>query len=236
MLVPRPQVVGNPFRMLSNTEIYLRDEKTKQVSLRFYSMTLKRIFLIFAFWGLSTAAQADLPWTKEDVCMGPEEMKLYGLINDYRRSVGLKAVPLSMNLSWVAQAHAIDLLENRPFQDICNMHSWSDQGPWEACCYTDDHANAGCMWHKPGEFTAYPGSGYEIVFYYFPVVGQVPLAEYALSAWKESPGHNNTIINRGVFGRVTWNAMGVGIMGGFVVVWFGEERDPDGAPPFCIRN
>jgi hypothetical protein len=199
-------------------------------------MRLKRVLMVLILWGLSVSAIANLPWKKEEVCMSPEEMELYGLINDYRRSVGLKAIPLSINLSWVAQAHALDLLENRPFRDECNMHSWSDAGPWEACCYTADHANAGCMWYKPKEFTDYPGNGYEIVFYYFPVIGQVPLAEYALDSWKESPGHNNTIINRGVFSRATWNAMGVGITGGFVVVWFGEEPDTDGAPPFCIRD
>ena len=191
---------------------------------------LSFLLMLFFPW---PALSGELPVEVEELCLIEEEVKLYEKINAYREQKGKDPIPLSFNLTIVAQAHAIDLFENKPYDDHCNMHSWSDNGPWSQCCYTSDHSNPHCMWDKPGEVSNYPGRGYEIVYSYWPVSSSVPLAKEALEAWQLSPGHNNTIINAGVFTQATWNAMGVGIYGGYVVVWFGEEADPDGPPPFC---
>lgn len=170
----------------------------------------------------------------DQICVSKEETKLYDLINDYRSSQGLEQIPLSVNLTLVAKAHSADLYYNNPDDDyLCNMHSWSDKGEWEACCYTSDHANAECMWDKPGELTSYEGDGYEIAFFISPVTADISMAHEALESWKLSPGHNNTIINAGIFRNAEWNAIGVGIYEEYVTVWFGEKHDKDGEPEKC---
>ena len=61
------------------------------------------------------------------------------------------------------RVHKALKVDNKPdAPPECNLHSWSDKGPWSACCYTPDHAQAQCMWDKPSELTNYPGNGYEI--------------------------------------------------------------------------
>lgn len=156
-------------------------------------------------------------------CLSAEERKLYQLINDYRKSLQLPAVALSPNLTMVAQLHVRDLSENKPDTGPCNMHSWSEKGNWKSCCYTSDHREAECMWNKPRELSRYKGNGYEISFFHSAGV----TAEAALEGWKKSPGHHNVIINRDIWGQVTWKAMGVGIHGSYCAVWFGYEADEE---------
>jgi len=86
------------------------------------------------------------------------------------------------------------------------------------------------MWAKPAEMTTYSGNGYEIScgssdpeYSSF-----VMTAEYALKSWQESTGHNNVILNKEAWTTRPWNAIGIGIYGGFACVWFGEETDPAG--------
>lgn len=153
-----------------------------------------------------------------------EEQKLYILIMRYRAERGLAAIPLSRSLTHVAQVHARDLTDNRPAKGECNMHSWSDSGPWTACCYTSDHRQAACMWNKPKELTTYPGNGYEISH---GAWGAAVSAETALRGWKGSPGHNAVIVNEGMWSR-DWKAIGIGIYGNYAVAWFGHEEDPAG--------
>jgi hypothetical protein len=109
-----------------------------------------------------------------------EEQKLYDLIMDYRKGKGLPSIPFSCSLTKVAQAHVKDLHLNKPDQNTCNMHSWSSKGSWSSCCYTDDHAEAECMWDKPREMTDYEGNGYEIAFGSY---GMDATAYMALSVW-----------------------------------------------------
>lgn len=145
------------------------------------------------------------------------EMELYSLIMEYRAEKGLPEIPISPSLTYVAQLHVEDLEENFVFNTECNLHSWSDQGDWIPCCYTDDHANADCATSKAMELTTYTGRGYEITYY---STSNNP--QNALNAWKNSPGHNNTIINEGTWAGVTWNAVGIGMSSRFSVVWFGK--------------
>lgn len=160
---------------------------------------------------------------KDKVRLTAAERELYQLIMEYRKELGLAEIPLSASLTFVAQTHVKDLEENNPKTATCNLHSWSDQGDWTACCYTSDHAQASCMWNKPRELSSYPGNGYELG--YATSAQASPLA--ALNAWKNSSGHNAVLTNAGSW-SATWKAIGIGIKGGHAVVWLGREDDPAG--------
>ncbi len=194
-------------------------------------MTKTRIFLylmlISTFFGMSMDKNKKTKVTSE-------ELKLYNLIMEYRKSEGLEVIPLSNALTIVAQTHCKDLANNKPDLDSdCNAHSWSDKGEWSSsCCYTYDHKQAECMWNKPKELTSYTGYGFEIS------VGSsdpkfddyVMTADYALSAWQKSSGHNNVILNKSIWKDKKWNAIGIGVYKGFSTVWFGTKIDETGAP------
>jgi hypothetical protein len=167
--------------------------------------------------------------TYKKTCLSEEEMKLYNLINDYRKAKKLPKIPLSKSLSYVAQAHCRDLMQNRPDKGNCNAHSWSDKGKWTSCCYTPDHKKSECMWNKPKELTPYPGIGFEIAYQ----SSADAKAADALEGWKKSPGHNAVIINSGTWKNQKWKAIGIGIYGGYATVWFGTETDPEGEADKC---
>lgn len=173
----------------------------------------KLLFLLFALLMIQTIGSCQV--------LSDEETKLYKLLMEYRREKGLPVIPLSKSLTKVAQIHVKDLNENYNRSSTCNMHSWSNTGNWSACCYTSDHAQAQCMWNKPRELTSYKGNGYEIAHGSW---GAAVDAQGALNGWKSSPGHNGVIINNGIW-KDDWNAIGIGLSGGFSVVWFGNEAD-----------
>ncbi len=189
-------------------------------------MKLLTLFLLWQLWAMP-APTVD---HNNAHCITPEEVKLYELIMQYRKQNGLPRIACSASLTKVAQLHVRDLADNNPNQGECNMHSWSDQGEWSACCYTSDHAQAKCMWNKPRELTEYTGDGFEIS--YGASWASVSAAG-ALAGWKSSPGHNSVIINQGIWGDNKWNAIGIGIYKGYAVVWFGREKDPAGWPEKC---
>jgi uncharacterized protein YkwD len=157
------------------------------------------------------------------------EMLLARLINEYRQQNGLVSIPISKSLSDVARFHVKDLFENRPDQGSdgrgykCNLHSWSDRGNWSAVCYTDDNKYKEKMWNKPREITnnTYTGNGYEIAAY---SSGQIS-AEQALSIWKNSPPHNDVILERNIWANKGWPAFGVSLYGNYAVAWFGDSPD-----------
>jgi hypothetical protein len=163
-----------------------------------------------------------------EITISETENELYRQVNEYRRQKGLPEVKLSPSLTYVAQLHVWDLAEHEPVSRRCNLHSWSDKGPWTACCYTEDQDEASCMWEKPRELTNYPGEGYEIAYWTDEVLDAKPFAQKALLAWKRSQPHNRVIINTAEWKRMEWNAMGVGYYEGYAVVWFGT--DPDTQP------
>jgi hypothetical protein len=154
----------------------------------------------------------------------PEALELIDLVNEYRAENALPAIPASPSLCTVATAHVHDLNDNSPHTQPggCNLHSWSDQGPWSACCYTPDHAQAQCMWDKPGELSIYPGNGYENAAY------GVGSPAQALDLWKSSPPHNEVILNLGIWANYPWQALGADVYQGYSVLWFGAEPDPAG--------
>ncbi|HYX36136.1 MAG TPA: CAP domain-containing protein [Oligoflexus sp.] len=158
------------------------------------------------------------------------EQTLGRLINEYRQSKGLPAVPLSSSLSYVAQIHAWDTLTNHPDTGTdaagktCNGHSWSNKGTWTPVCFTG--LDGQHMWSKPRELTTYTANGFEISAGPF---GSTVSPELALESWKQSAPHNDVILNQGPWNQ-QWKAMGVGIYQGYVHVWFGEANDPAGVP------
>lgn len=177
------------------------------------------ILLLFLAFMMSSGRQIV---TTENVCLSSEEKKLYDLMMAYRKTKGLESIPLSAKLTQVAQVHAKDLAENHdPTQERCNLHSWSKKGNWESCCYTNDHKQAACMWNKPREIADYQSNGYEISYYFSAGAD----AESGLDGWKQSTGHNQMIINDGIWKKIKWNAIGIGFYKAYGVVWFGDLRD-----------
>lgn len=174
--------------------------------------------------------RANAPVRAEEICVSEEEKKLYDLINQYRKSKKLKAIPLSAKLTKTAQTHVRDLADNYAYEEggKCNPHSWSDKGSWSSCCYTSDHAQAKCMWDKPNEIAGYASAGYEIA--YFSSAGAS--AAEGLEGWKKSKGHNPVIVNLGSWEKVEWKAIGVGLYKEYGVVWFGEIEDEE-TPKVC---
>lgn len=162
-----------------------------------------------------------------DFALNKAEENLYRLINEYRQQKGLDPVPLSRNLTFVAKLHVQDLAENLPYNRRCNLHSWSDKGPWTACCYTEDHEQAACMWNKPGEVSNYAGFGYEIAYWTNEPLNSANFAKKAFAGWKRSVPHNIVMVNQGQWRSKNWNAMGIGVYKGYAAVWFGEENDTE---------
>lgn len=163
-----------------------------------------------------------------ELCLSVDEVALYNLIMTYREDNGLDKIPLSHSLTKVAQLHALDLEEySSSFSPECNKHSWSDNGEWVGCCYTEDHSNPECMWDKPQELTNYDSEGYEIVSWGFTS------NEEALSLWQNSNPHNELILNTSIWAGVDWNAIGIGMRGIYAVAWFGKITDPDGDVEQC---
>lgn len=199
------------------------------------SRTVLASLLACALWTAGPAVQSAMAQGKApapNATLSTEEMKLYTLLMAHRKANGLASIPLSPSLTTVAKTHVHDLVANRPVTKQCNMHSWSGKGKgaWSACCYTEDHARSSCMWNKPKELTSYKGNGYEISH----GQGQAGAsdknayrasAEDALKGWKSSGGHNAVIVNSGIWSSSKWQAVGVGIQGGYAVAWFGHEKD-----------
>jgi uncharacterized protein YkwD len=165
-------------------------------------------------------------------CLSADEATLAQLVNDYRQTQGLDTILLTVSLTMVAQWHVWDLDVNHPHGGECNLHSWSDGSLWTPVCYTADHANASGMWDKPREITAnaYAGNGFEIAYW----TSGVASPEGALSAWQNSSGHNDVILNVGIWESFNpWPAMGVGMQAGYAVIWFGGTADPQGTINEC---
>ncbi|CAF0947352.1 unnamed protein product [Rotaria sordida] len=157
--------------------------------------------------------------------MDAKEQELFTLINSYRQEKGLPAIKPSVNLAYVAHTHAIDVVENDPDVNGGNMHSWSDKGMWKPVIYTSDHAQAALMWSKPSEISNYKSAGYEISYAIGNRKTSTVDPTYALNAWKASSGHNDVIVQQGIWKDFPMKALGVGIYKGYACAWFGFEED-----------
>jgi uncharacterized protein YkwD len=194
------------------------------------------VFSVIVSFSKNVVAQQPTANNKPiSVCLAENEMKLYNLVMQYRINNGLPEIPLSASLTYVAQQHCKDLVNNSPKTSLCNMHSWSSKGNWSSCCYTSDHKAANCMWNKPRELTNYKGNGYEIAFYIWSSANAYYTAtpEEALAGWKSSEGHNSVILNKSLWKSAHWNSIGIGIYRGYATIWFGEEKDIEVIPGVC---
>ena len=190
---------------------------------------MQKWFLIFVATVIcSTFSFAqNTPSKNISVCFTANEMRLYELVMEYRKANNLPTIPLSTSLSYVAQVHCKDLVDNKPNYGDCNQHSWSSKGKWSAVCYTSDHKQAMGMWAKPKELTSYPGYGFEIAFnvWHSDDANYTATAYESLEGWKKSKGHNDVILNKDIWADQAWNAIGIGIYKGYATIWFGREAD-----------
>ncbi len=152
-----------------------------------------------------------------------ETERLVDAIYDIRADNGLIAIPLSRTLERVARLHVADL-EGHPPKGRCNLHSWSSDGEWSACCYTPDHAQARCMWDKPREISrgSYTGDGFEIVCWH----SEGMTADIAIRCWRSSRLHENVMLNRGQWREMQWRALGVAMSAHYAVLWVGPAAEP----------
>ncbi len=163
---------------------------------------------------------------------------LYAAINAYRQGLGLPAIPLSPQLSSVAQAHVQDLIANSTTDPNytgagCVPHSWSNQGAWTGGCYKyADASSYPIMWDKPAEIAGYPGMGFEILY---GANGAAVTAAEALQAWQADGPHNDVIVNQGVWKDINWQAVGVWVQDGWAAVWFGVAVDPGATQPAAAQ-
>ena len=162
-------------------------------------------------------------------CISSAEMKLYRMINDYRRRFDLPAIPLSKSLCFVAASHVKDLYFNRPDEGSCNFHSWSDKGPWKPFCYPRDENKKSSVWDKPKEFTSYRGKGYEIVYW----ENNAAVIDSIMAFWRSIDYFKSFLMNTGKWQGRTWNAIGIGIYENYACVWFGDVPDQEGPPLVC---
>ncbi|MCD4730866.1 MAG: SPOR domain-containing protein [Bacteroidales bacterium] len=165
-------------------------------------------------------------------CITEDESKLYSLVNEYRKAMNLSAIPLSKSLCYVAKAHLDDLIQNKPDTSTCSFHSWSNKGKWTSCCYQKEKNDQKCMQLKPQELTNYPGKAYEIVYW----ESKDATPDFAFNQWREIIASRSMLINSKEWEKFSWNAVGVGMMGSFAVVWFGEELDVEKETKVCGKN
>ena len=186
---------------------------------------------VLLLWLAATHCIAEEPGT----CINTDEAELLQLVDEYRVGNNLSTIPWSQSLMTVAQWHVIDaaLNDDQIFAGNCNLHSWSNTRPdlWSGMCYTSSHAEAAKMWSKPREITngVYTASGYENGAWGYGSVSS------ALNGWKGSPGHNQVILNEGIWASQTWRAMGVGVdlVNRYYYLWFSTAPDPQGDMPTC---
>ncbi|MFA7605310.1 MAG: hypothetical protein WCY08_01860 [Rhodocyclaceae bacterium] len=147
------------------------------------------------------------------------------IINQYRAFHQLDSLAESPTLHRVALAHVTDLQRSGVFAGECNLHSWSDQGPWTPCCYSRDHAKSACMLNKPAEFSngRFNAPGYEIATVHG--LGMSPAR--ALRHWLHSDAHHDVLLNRNQWTDVRWKSIGAAISENYAVVWFSEASEED---------
>lgn len=175
------------------------------------------------------AAQALSAQIPEGYCVTQEEYNLYRKINDYRKSKGLQVIPISRSLCYVAKMHVIDLHENRPDTSYCNLNSWSDKGPWKACCHSKHKPDPECILEKPRELTSYPGQAHELCYF----DSQAIQIDTVLNFWIKVDQAKDILINNRKWSLFTWQAIGVGIYRQYACVWLGEAQDIEKEPGIC---
>lgn len=175
---------------------------------------------------LTAVSQHKIP---ENYCITPEEMQLFNQVNDLRVEYDKSLLKLSASLSYIAQTHVNDLLNNHPDTSICSLSSWSDKGNWKACCYNTYVLDEDCMWEKPKELTTYPYRGYELVMYFEDRLN----VDSVIQLWSGTKKVLDMILTRESYKQKKWICMGVGLNEHYVSVWFGQRADRTALPQLC---
>ena len=153
-----------------------------------------------------------------------EEILLYNKINEYRKQNGLEVIKLCDSLSFIAKLHAENIYENHDFYDrSCGLHTWypSNKYSWTSGCYGwNPPYNGKVMWFKPREILGMKAIGYEIAHIHYPKDQQCN-SDCCLKNWKESDGHNKTILQIGW--KRPFKRIGISIYKGVSTVWFSSE-------------
>jgi hypothetical protein len=110
-----------------------------------------------------------LSTTVEEYCLGPEDLQLLGLINQYRAEHGIHALSPDQRLGAAAQHHSVDIVVNQHFS-----HTLSDGTTWSQNIVNHGYTSSG-----RGENIAWGYTSVEAVF----------------AAWRSSPGHNANMLN-----------------------------------------
>ncbi|MCX6250002.1 MAG: SPOR domain-containing protein [Bacteroidetes bacterium] len=189
------------------------------------------IFLFSFVYPLFLTGQQvnQLPAIPSTFCISQVEMKLFNLINEYRKEFKLPPIPLSMSLCFVASTHVKDLYANHPDKGSCNFHSWSNKGFWKPFCYPSDENKKNSVWDKPKEICNYPGKGYEIVYWENNPV----TLDSIIPFWSSIEYFNSFLMNTGKWQGKKWNAIGISVYQNYAAAWFGELPDPEGIPYVC---
>jgi len=101
------------------------------------------------------------------------------------------------------------------------------EGTWTAHCSFADHPNPNGLLDKPKEIAGTDMQGIENSFASSGTA--TPLG--ALTAWKNSPGHNAPMTQQNGWGPMA--AMGVGMSGGVAHLWLSWVTDPAGEALLC---
>jgi len=190
-------------------------------ALKFLIIATGLLLLIFPVYG-----QKGVP---DGYCLTDDEHRLAGLISAHRKAGGLKEIPLSASLCHVARTHVIDLYTNHPDTGICSLNSWSDKGGWMACCHNKYIPKEACIRNKPSELTNYTGEGYELA--YSEAFDASP--DTVFRFWRKIDEANDFLLNKKVWEKKSWRAMGVGMYKNYAVIWMGQRSDPLPAPVRC---
>jgi uncharacterized protein YkwD len=174
-------------------------------------------------------------------CLSATETELFNLINQYRRRNGLPAIPNSRSLNKVARMHAADLNINRPDKGRdsrglpCSLHSWSKNGFWSPVCYTADHYYASFMYNKPREITKrfYNDLAYENVYW---ASAEFISPQRVVQAWEDSEKHRDLILEKNMWAKSYWKALGVGVYKNVVTIWVGSMPDPSVPMKECANG
>lgn len=150
-----------------------------------------------------------------------DESILFNMINDMRRQAKLQPIPFSPDLSKVAHVHIDDLIESKPQDHGCSLHSWSVSAKWSTCCNTKDPAGIQCMKSKPREITGYPGNGYELIYWGEDAATPADAADL----WKQVDASSDMILCRNKWKNFQWKALGIAIKDGYAILWLGDKTD-----------
>ncbi len=184
------------------------------------------LFFLSVVGSLSAQTDKTIP---SEFCISAEDNKLYESINLFLIENGQKELSLSKSLSYVANLHITDLLQNHPDTSICNLSSWSDKGEWTACCYNKYVPNQDCMWDKPKELTNFKYRGYELALFFEEDFTSDTVMQLLLS----SNAVIDMLLTKGDYSKKKWVCMGLAINKEYASIWFAQRADNAGKPDIC---